>query len=162
MFRSKKLVILVAGAAAALAVGSFAFAAVPDGNGDIHACYNKDSGALRVTDTATNKPKACTDKEQPLDWSQRGGGDAYALDVAQRTGSCEHAHEGRRAHLAAGEVRPLGEAVAHRGRPEHPADRRPLLARRLQQQRRQLRTTRTARSRRTRTEASEARASWRR
>ena len=81
MFRSKKLAVLVAGAAAALAVGSFAFAAVPDGNGDIHACYNKDSGALRVTDTATNKPKACTDKEQALDWSQRGGGDAYALDV---------------------------------------------------------------------------------
>lgn len=81
MFGSKKLAALVAGAAAALAVGSLAFGAIPDGNGDIHACYNKDSGALRVTDTDTNKPKGCTDKEKALDWSQQGGGDAYAIDV---------------------------------------------------------------------------------
>ncbi len=81
MFGSKKLVALVAGGATALAVGSFAFGAIPDGNGDIHACYNKDSGALRVTDTATNKPKGCTDKELPLQWNPQGGGDAYARDV---------------------------------------------------------------------------------
>jgi hypothetical protein len=82
MFRSKKLVALVAGAAAALAVGSYAFGAIPDGNGDIHACYKKDTGELRVTDTTTNKPKGCTDKELPLQWNQQGGGDAYALDVS--------------------------------------------------------------------------------
>jgi hypothetical protein len=82
MFRSKKLAALIAGAAAALAVGSFAFAAIPDDNGDIHACYNKDSGALRVTDTATNKPKGCTEKESPLQWNQQGGGESYALDVS--------------------------------------------------------------------------------
>ena len=33
MFGSKKLAALVAGAATALAVGSFAFGAIPDGNG---------------------------------------------------------------------------------------------------------------------------------
>jgi len=71
MSRSKKLAVVVVGAVAALAIGSFAVAAVPDA-GVVHACYKKDTGALRVYDNATNQPKACTDKEAPLDWSQQG------------------------------------------------------------------------------------------
>ena len=73
MFRSKKLAIVAAGAVAALALGSFAFAAIPDGGGVIHACYNKGTGAVRVTDTVTNLPKGCTVKETALDWNQQGG-----------------------------------------------------------------------------------------
>ena len=71
MSRSKKLAVVVVGAVAALAIGSFAVAAVPDA-GVVHACYKKDTGALRVYDNATNQPKACTDKEAPLEWSQQG------------------------------------------------------------------------------------------
>ena len=72
MFRSKKIAVLAAGAVAALALGSFAFAAIPDGNGVIHACFNKNSGAVRVTDTATNLPQGCSSKEAALDWNQQG------------------------------------------------------------------------------------------
>ena len=80
MFRSKKLAFVAAGAVAALALGSFAFAAIPDGGGVIHACYKKDTGVLRVTDTATNVPKGCTTKETALDWNQQGPSNAFALD----------------------------------------------------------------------------------
>lgn len=68
---SKKL-IAAAVAVVAVAAGTTAFAAIPDGGGAIHGCYDKQSGTLRVTDTATNSPKACTNKEAALDWSQRG------------------------------------------------------------------------------------------
>jgi|1186.fasta_scaffold181205_1 hypothetical protein len=82
MFRSKKLAVAVGGAVAALAVGSFALAAIPDG-GIIHGCYKKDTGALRIYDNATNLPKACTDKEAALDWNQQGGAsNAYSRVAA--------------------------------------------------------------------------------
>src|SRR5438045_9461211 len=72
MFRSKKIAVLAAGAVAALALGSFAFAAIPDGNGVIHACFNKSSGAVRVTDTATNLPQGCPSKKAALTWNKQG------------------------------------------------------------------------------------------
>ena len=59
---------LVLSAFAALALGSFAWAAIPDGSGTIHACYDKTSGALRVYDRETGTPKICTVKETALDW----------------------------------------------------------------------------------------------
>src|SRR4051812_40455224 len=66
---------LIAGVAAALAImtGSAAYAAIPDAGNVVHACYDKSSGRLRVTDTATNKPKACTKKEGVLAWNTAGG-----------------------------------------------------------------------------------------
>ena len=67
-----KLTLILAGAAAALALGSLAGAAIVDGNGTIHGCYDKNSGQLRVADTATNLPKSCTVKEAALTWSQQG------------------------------------------------------------------------------------------
>ena len=72
MFRSKKIAVLVAGAVAALALGSFAFAAIPDGGGVIHGCYKNDTGAMRVTDSDTNLPKGCNSKETALNWNQQG------------------------------------------------------------------------------------------
>lgn len=57
-------------ALAALALGSYAWAAIPDTTGTIHACYDKNSGALRVTDPDTNLPKGCTVKENTLTWYQ--------------------------------------------------------------------------------------------
>ena len=72
MFRSKKIAVLVAGAVAALALGSFAFAAIPDGGGVIHGCYNTTSGAMRVTDSDTSLPKGCSSKETALNWNQQG------------------------------------------------------------------------------------------
>ena len=70
MFKRKLTVI--AAVVAAVAAGSAAYAAVPDGSGVIHGCYDKQSGAVRVTDTATNQPKGCSIKEAALNWSQQG------------------------------------------------------------------------------------------
>jgi hypothetical protein len=70
MSRSK-LAAIVAGVVA-IAAGSTAYAAIPDGGGVIHACYNKNSGAVRVTDTDTNSPAGCSTKEKPLQWNQQG------------------------------------------------------------------------------------------
>jgi len=67
-----KLGLTIATAATVLAAASFAFGAIPDGGGEIHGCYDKQSGALRVTDTQTNQPKSCGAKELPLQWAMRG------------------------------------------------------------------------------------------
>jgi hypothetical protein len=68
----KKLALALAGAVAALACGSLALGAIPDGGGVVHGCYDKQSGQLRVTDTATNQPKGCSSKEAALTWNQQG------------------------------------------------------------------------------------------
>jgi len=67
----KKLVAGLAGVMLIVA-GSAAYAAIPDGGGVIHGCYKKDSGAVRVTDSDTNAPKGCNDKEVALNWNQQG------------------------------------------------------------------------------------------
>ena len=67
-----KLAIALAGALAALALASLGWAAIPNAGGVIHGCYDKNSGQLRVTDTDTSSPKACTAKEAALTWSQQG------------------------------------------------------------------------------------------
>jgi hypothetical protein len=71
MYLSKKLVASLI-AIVAVAAGSAAFAAIPDAGGVVHACYDKQSGVLRATDTATNLPKGCTAKEAALTWNQQG------------------------------------------------------------------------------------------
>jgi hypothetical protein len=68
----RKLALGLIGGVAALALGSFAWAAIPDGGGVIHGCYDKHSGAIRVYDGSTNQPSGCTVKEAALDWNQRG------------------------------------------------------------------------------------------
>jgi hypothetical protein len=66
---TSKLLAAQLGAAAALLVGSFAWAAIPDSSGVIHACYLKSGGALRVIDSAV---ATCKTQETPLDWNQAG------------------------------------------------------------------------------------------
>jgi hypothetical protein len=67
-----KFTLVLGTAALALVVGSLAWAAIPGGNGVINGCYDKGSGQLRVTDTATGQPKGCSTKETPLAWNQQG------------------------------------------------------------------------------------------
>jgi hypothetical protein len=71
MYLSKKIVTAII-AILAVAAGSAAFAAIPDAGGVVHACYDKQTGVLRATDTATNLPKGCTAKEAALTWNQQG------------------------------------------------------------------------------------------
>jgi hypothetical protein len=60
--------ILVALAIAAVALAGAALAAIPDGNGVIHACRKVNGGALRVV----AKASACRSGERALAWNQRG------------------------------------------------------------------------------------------
>ena len=54
----------------ALVAGGIAYAAIPDGSGVIHGCYQKNQGTLRVIDTDTTQ--TCSSSESPLTWSQTG------------------------------------------------------------------------------------------
>jgi hypothetical protein len=55
-------------AALVIALGGVAFAAIPDSNGTIHACFQKNGGAVRVVESAAE----CRSAEQALAWNQRG------------------------------------------------------------------------------------------
>jgi hypothetical protein len=66
--------------ALAVALGGVAYATIPDSNGTIHGCYQKNDGRLRVV----NDGGACRQSEQALDWNQQGRpgppGSAVAYD----------------------------------------------------------------------------------
>lgn len=68
------------GAAAVLVAAGVAGAAIPDSDdGEIHACYKKDNGQLRVVDAEGGAE--CRPSEEPLEWNQvgpRGPSDAFA------------------------------------------------------------------------------------
>jgi hypothetical protein len=62
---------IVLGAAALLAVAAVAGAAIPDSDdGEIHGCYQKNQGQLRVIDAQAGQ--ACRASEEPLVWNQQG------------------------------------------------------------------------------------------
>ena len=71
MYFSKKIIALGV-AILAVAAGSAAFAAIPDGNGVIHACYDNQSGQVRIYDSQTNLPKSCGSKETAITWNKQG------------------------------------------------------------------------------------------
>jgi hypothetical protein len=55
--------------ATSVAVGTMAMAAIPTSGGVFTGCYNKNSGALRVIDTAT---QTCTAREREISWNEQG------------------------------------------------------------------------------------------
>jgi hypothetical protein len=67
--RSPRMFVL--GAAAVLAVGGVASAAIPDSDDqEIHGCYQKNQGQLRVIDAEAGD--TCRPSEEPLTWNQEG------------------------------------------------------------------------------------------
>jgi hypothetical protein len=58
----------VAIAALTVALGGAAFAALPSSDGAIHACYQKNTGDLRIVDSE----EACRSSERAIAWNQRG------------------------------------------------------------------------------------------
>lgn len=52
------------------AVGGFAVASIPSGNGTIHACYQKENGQLRVIDK--DAKQSCRPSEVALTFNQKG------------------------------------------------------------------------------------------
>jgi len=51
-----------------VAVGGVAYAAIPDSEGVIHGCFNKQNGNLRVVESGG----ACRSSESAIDWNQQG------------------------------------------------------------------------------------------
>ena len=82
----------------AAALGSVAWAAIPDANGVIHACYKQSNGALRVIDAPA---ESCDASESPLSWSQSGLSGyevklaASATDSAANKGVLIHCSRGK-------------------------------------------------------------------
>jgi hypothetical protein len=63
------LVVLALG----LAAGGIAYASIPDSNGVIHGCYQRNSGAFHVIGTnPTVGGGACASNETAVDWGQGG------------------------------------------------------------------------------------------
>lgn len=62
--------LVVAIVALVAAVGGFAVASIPSGNGTIHACYQKENGQLRVIDKDANQ--SCRPSEVALTFNQKG------------------------------------------------------------------------------------------
>jgi hypothetical protein len=72
MYLSKNLIAGIV-AIMAIAAGTTAFAAIPDGGGVIHGCYKKSSpnqGNVRLIDTANGQ--SCGSSESSIDWNQQG------------------------------------------------------------------------------------------
>ena len=58
---------------AGLMAGGIAYASIPDSNGVVHACYQKNSGSVHVIGTnPTVGGGACGSNELALDWNQTG------------------------------------------------------------------------------------------
>jgi hypothetical protein len=67
----KRLLLLIA--LAGLAAAGVAYAAIPDSQGVIHACYDKQAGQVRIVDTGPNAvPKGCGKNEVAISWNQTG------------------------------------------------------------------------------------------
>jgi len=55
-------------AALVVALGGAAFAAIPDSDGTIHACYQTNTGNLRVVESNAD----CRSSERPISWNEKG------------------------------------------------------------------------------------------
>src|SRR3954469_17587099 len=68
--RGTKLLLVVVLGAAVFGVVSAVQAAIPDSNGVIHGCYQKNVGNLRVIDPSAGD--SCRPPEIAISWSQTG------------------------------------------------------------------------------------------
>ena len=65
-----KMFALLAVGLSVIALGGIAFAAIPDSKGEISACYDRTTGALRVIDVEAGT--TCLASEVPLSWNRTG------------------------------------------------------------------------------------------
>ena len=105
----KKLTIAVASAAAALVTVSIGWAAIPDGSGVIHGCYDKVSGNLRVFDSAGGNPKGCGNSESAITWNQQGPQGPQGAPGAQGPAGPQGPKGDTGATGPAGPIGPAGE-----------------------------------------------------
>ena len=67
-----KIGLAVAATAAVFAVAAVAYGAIPGGGGVISACYDKQSGQMRIYDAEGGLPKGCGKSEAAISWNQVG------------------------------------------------------------------------------------------
>jgi hypothetical protein len=66
--RTRTIGVVTAAAAVAAAAAGIAVASIPDGAGNVHACYKRDTGVLRVIDTGAGDACRAT-SEGALQWN---------------------------------------------------------------------------------------------
>jgi hypothetical protein len=109
------LVGALVGALVMAALGSIAWAAIPDAGGMIHACYKQSNGALRVIDSPA---ESCDATESPLSWSQSGLSGyelkiaSSATDSAANKGVLVHCSRGKELLGGGGRVNTAGGGIA--------------------------------------------------
>ena len=69
---NRKLVTTGIATSVLLGAGGVAYAAIPGTDGLIHACYDTQSGQVRLVDPATGQPKGCGKTEKAVAWNQQG------------------------------------------------------------------------------------------
>jgi hypothetical protein len=69
---SKWIATAVGAVTVTAAVAGLGYAAIPGGDGLIHACYDKQSGQVRIFDPSGGPIKACGKGEQEVFWNQTG------------------------------------------------------------------------------------------
>jgi len=68
----RKLRVIALGGTLAVLAAGVASAAIPSANGTISACYDKQSGQVRIIDAEDNMPKGCGPKESSVSWNVQG------------------------------------------------------------------------------------------
>lgn len=81
----RKLRVMFLGATLAVLTAGVASAAIPGINGTINACYDKQSGQVRLVDPSTGTPKTCGPKENPVSWNVQGAPGADGTDGTDGT-----------------------------------------------------------------------------
>src|SRR3954451_14235465 len=89
----KRLTVLGAVVVAVAVAAGISYATIPDASGVVHACYQKNSGAVRVVDSASD----CSNSELATQWSQTGQAGPPPPPGGART---PRARGGRPAHRA--------------------------------------------------------------
>lgn len=69
--RGRALYLVIGAISVAVAAG-IATAGIPSPGGVIDACYERQSGQLRVYDVEDDVPRGCRSSETPIQWSQMG------------------------------------------------------------------------------------------
>lgn len=76
----RRLLWLVAAAAALIVAGGVAYASVPDSAGVIHGCRNNESGIVKISESGQ-----CKESETAFDWVQSAGYEAWKVTPVEIT-----------------------------------------------------------------------------
>ncbi len=82
MHRKLKALVGLGTGVVLLGAATLAWAVIPDGAGVIHACYDSQSGQVRIFDSENGTPKGCGKNETAISWNQTGPAGPAGADGA--------------------------------------------------------------------------------